>query len=446
MNLREAVYFGLVGLRGQTLGPYYKQILREEQEGIPADTIYKLLIKLLTHCKKFVPYYTNIINKTGDSFAEDPEEYMRHFPILTKEIIRSRFEDLKSSDLERRKWFLNTSGGSTGEPVRFIQDWEYAARSGAISLLFSKLIGREIGESAVQIWGSERDIIDGEERYTARLINKITNTVFVNAFCLTPQRLREFIAQINAKPPKLIVSYTKLMYEIAMFAEREGLKVMPQAAVITTAEKLFPFMRNKIQEIFGCNVYNRYGSREVGDIACERPGLRGLWVAPWGNYVEIVDSEGKPVPNNTEGEILVTSLTNYAMPLVRYQIGDRGIISFSENNGKDKNRKVLREVLGRISDTFKNKNGTLIDPGYFEYLLYFKNWILNFQVIQKDYSSIIFKIVKSKTDPHPDEIKKIVKKTKLIMGDDCKVEFDFVDQIEYSGSGKYRFTISEIHS
>jgi len=103
----------------------------------------------------------------------------------------------------------------------------------------------------------------------------------------------------------------------------------------------------------------RYGSREVG-ILLASAWASGLWVAPWGNYVEIVDSEGKPVPNNTEGEILVTSLTNYAMPFSSIPNRRSRIISFSENNGKDKNRKVLREVLGRISDTFKNKNGTLL--------------------------------------------------------------------------------------
>jgi len=72
-----------------------------------------------------------------EPFEHDPEEYLRHFPVLTKDIIRSRFDELKSNDLRRRKWYFNTSGGLTGEPVRFIQDWEYAAKSEA-----TKQIGR----------------------------------------------------------------------------------------------------------------------------------------------------------------------------------------------------------------------------------------------------------------------------------------------------------------
>jgi phenylacetate-CoA ligase len=342
--------------------------------------------------------------------------------------------------LERRKWFFNTSGGSTGEPVRFIQDRDYAARIGAITLLFSKLAGREIGECEVRLWGSERDIIHGSEKWKTRFINKLTNTIFLNAFCMTPARMREFITIINSKKPKLIVSYVESIYELARLCESEALEVLPQVAIMTSAGTLYPFMREKIEKVFQCRVFNRYGSREVGDIACERPGRDGLWVAPWGNYLEIVDSEGKQLLDGTEGEILVTSLTNFAMPLIRYRIGDRGVFS-PESSSR---RQVLGAVFGRTVDFFRMRNGGIIAPGYFEGLLYFRDWVQQFQIIQKEESYIIFKIVKSRSDHQQLELDEIVAKTKLIMGDDCKVTFDFVDKIEPSSSGKYRYQISEV--
>jgi len=87
------------------------------------------------------------------------------------------------------------------------------------------------------------------------------------------------------------------------------------------------FMREKVEEVFGCPVYNRYGSREVGDIAGECKYHQGLHVLPWGSYVEIVDEAGNLVEPGVEGRILVTCLTNYAMPLIRYDIGDRGALA-----------------------------------------------------------------------------------------------------------------------
>jgi phenylacetate-CoA ligase len=444
MNLRQTAYFALFGLRGQALGTYYKRILREDQHGIPPDQTDHLLVKMLTHCKQSVPYYGRVIRKIGDSFHEDPKEYLKNFPILTKETIRNRFDELKSSDLPGRKWYFNTSGGSTGEPVRFIQDWEYAVRSGAITLLYSKLIGREIGELEAYLWGSERDIIQGNEKIRARLINKLTNTIFLNAFNMTPARMREFITVLNSKRPKLIVAYAQSIYELAKFSEHDGLEVIPQTAIITSAGTLYPFMREQIEKVFKCRVFNRYGSREVYDIACERPGWAGLWVAPWGNFIEIVDRDGNRLPDGTEGEILVTLLTNFAMPLVRYRIGDRGVLSPRKKQTQVYEAQVLERVIGRTVDTFKIKQGTLIDGEYFTHLLYFKDWVWKFQVVQKNYSHILFRIVKSSENYGQAELDEITGKTRLVMGNDCKVEFEFLGEIPPSPSGKFRYTISEV--
>src|SRR5690606_15952029 len=122
VNLRKWLYFTLVRMRGQRLGSYYRQMVKAEREGIPPDTTKRLLVELLEHCKQCVPYYSKLIRELGDGFRDDPEAYLRDFPILTKDIIRSHFDELKSRDLDRRRWFYNTSGGSTGEPVRLIQD------------------------------------------------------------------------------------------------------------------------------------------------------------------------------------------------------------------------------------------------------------------------------------------------------------------------------------
>ena len=110
----------------------------------------------------------------------------------------------------------------------------------------------------------------------------------------------------------------------------KSLPIRPQVAIMTSAGTLHPLMREKIETAFQCKVFNRYGSREVGDIASECEAHAGLHVFPSGNYIEIVDDQGHPVPNGEEGNILVTNLYNYAMPLIRYYIGDRGVLSRSD--------------------------------------------------------------------------------------------------------------------
>jgi len=446
VNLRKWLYFALVGLRGQELGPNYVRYLQEVRNGIPPDTSERLLIKLFDHCKQSVPYYSEVMCGVGYSFTEDPVEYLRHFPILTKSTIRKNFESLKSSDLAHRKWYFNTSGGSTGETVRFIQDWDYAARSGALKLLYSKLAGREIGEREVHMWGSIRDITGNTEGWRAQFINWLTNTTLLSVFRLTPNIMREHIRTLNTRRPKLIIAYAAAMYELASFAEREELEVAPQAAIMTSAATLYPFMRDTIERVFQCKVFNRYGSREVGDIACERPWFEGLWVAPWGSYVEVVDGEGNRVPDGTKGEILVTSLTNFAMPLIRYRIGDRGVLSPLRASNVGRYEQVLEDILGRTYDMFVNRNGVLVEAGHFMPTLYFRDWISKYQVIQKSHSRIVLRIVTSGSGPRQAELDEISAKTRLIMNDDdCQVVFEFVDDIALCDSGKYRFIISEVH-
>lgn len=442
MNWRKRFYFSLVGLRGQPLGKYYEEFVYEYQKGTSPDATQKQLIRLLRHCERNVPYYSKIIKKIGGSYENDPIEYLTKFPVLKREDVRRRFDELKSADMPQRQWYLNSTGGSTGESLQFIQDREYASRAGAISLLLSKLVGSEIGERRVILWGSPRDITCNEESWQGHLILGLTNTTLLNTVLMTRARMLEFIKILNESKPRLIIAFAESIYELAKFAEKEDLIIIPQSAIITSAGKLYPFMREKIEGVFQCKAFDRYGSREVGDIACERPGFDGLWVAPWGNYLEIIDPEENRVPEGNSGEILVTSLSNYAMPLIRYRIGDRGTLLSTTQNLQNYNQ-ALKEVIGRSMDFFKTQDDSLINPGFLMANLYFKNWIARYQIIQKNRLEVVYKFVKA-ADPPEADIEEIIAITRKAMGYGCKVSFDFVDEIPPTASGKYRFLISEV--
>jgi phenylacetate-CoA ligase len=449
MKLRRDLYFALVNLRGQPLGRHYRRYLQEYQEGIPLDTARRSLSRLFQHCKVAVPYYASIIRQKGDGFLDDPFDYLQDFPVLTREKLHRYFDELKSTDLEQRCWFTNWTGGSTGEPARFIQDSEYISQVGAISLLFSKLVGKELGEKEFKLWGSDRDTTRLHESWRAVLVNALTRTHVVNSMLMTPARTREFIQILNKTRPKLIVAYAESIYELARFAEADGLSVRPQEAILTSAGKLYPFMREKVQQVFQCRVYDRYGSREFGDMACEIPctdcessTAHGLWIAPWGCYIEVVDEQGMRLPDGMEGEILITSLTNNAMPLIRYKIGDRGVLTTQEYDS-DHGGQVLKEVIGRTTDFFKTQDGGLVDPGFFMINLYYREWIAQYQIIQTGLQAVTYRIVRY-TDPPMGEFDEITRFTRKALGKGCEVSFDFMDEIPPSASGKFRFLISEV--
>jgi len=451
MNVRKTLYFGYKRATGSSFPRIYQDMMRQDNEGVDPDMQKRLLVRLLTHCQQSVPYYAQIMKGMADNFEHDPEVYLSHLPILTKEIVRTHFNQLKCTDLAERRWYINTSGGSTGEPTRLIQDREFGDRSNALQQFYSSWAGGQLGDPIVYVWGSERDIqrdIRGKDRRAMMkrmFANGLLRQTFLNAFLMTPEKSRAFLSLLNARPPKLIISYVDSIFELARFAVREDIALRKQQAIITSAGTLTPFMRETIEGVFQCRVFNRYGSREVSDIAGECRVHHGLHVFPWGCYVEIVDDCGERVPAGAEGNILVTCVSNYAMPLVRYQLGDRGVLSADTTCSCGRQGQILKEIKGRNDDIFWTKNGTQIEGGYFGVLLYSRPWVLQCQVIQKSYTSILFKIKRSKQGYDPDELADIIGKTRMVMGEECQVDFEFVEHIPKSPSGKYRYILSEVN-
>jgi phenylacetate-CoA ligase len=157
----------------------------------------------------------------------------------------------------------------------------------------------------------------------------------------------------------------------------------------------------------------------------------------------VVDENGK---NKQEGEgrVIVTTLENYSMPLIRYEIGD-----IAEAGGNrcscGRNTFQLKKVLGRTLGYFKKSDGSLAHSHFIVQALFFRGWLKRFQVIQDRIGHIVIKLEPHKEGNVPeDDLKNITSKTKILMGEDCEVEYDIVDKIERSPSGKYVYTLCQV--
>src|SRR5438105_1707321 len=176
--------------------------------------------------------------------------------------------------------------------------------------------------------------------------------------------------------------------------------------------------------------------------AAGEPG--GLHVAPWSVYLEVVGDDGTPLGPEEEGEIVATSLTNYAMPLMRYAIGDRGAITGSCACACGHTGVTLRRVSGRIVDTFRAPTGELVDGEYFTHLLYHLEWVTKFQVLQRDHEHVVFRIVPTRIRRAPDDdLSRITAGVRKALSPACRVDFEFVPELLPGPSGKFHYTISE---
>ena len=217
---------------------------------------------------------------------------------------------------------------------------------------------------------------------------------------------------------------------------------------MSAAGTLHDVQRELIERVFGAPVFNRYGSREVGDMACECDQHRGLHVSTPTHYIEIVRDGGTAARPGEIGEVLVTLLTNFAMPLIRYRIGD--LAAWSEEPCTcGRAWPLLKSVVGRVTDTFLTAKGTRIHGEYFTHLFYFRDWIRQFQVVQVGYDEILLKVVLKDgmlnlPESKKYEVQEIEQKTRLVMGPACRIDWQVTSEISPTASGKRRYTISKV--
>src|SRR5690606_15374642 len=309
---------------------------------------------LLLHAYDKVPYYREVLTDTGvfqqgrlvlDNFTR--------LPILDKATIRRRFDDLNASDVAARNARVNTSGGSTGEPVKFVQDREAHEWKIATKLLFDSWTGYRPGEPIALLWGAGRDL--QESGWRTRLGTALRSELRLNAYLMSDEISDAYIARLNEFRPSLILAYAQSIFNLAVYAEKTSQRLASPTAVMTSATTLEDEMRTVIERVFGAPVFNRYGSREVSDVACDYGDGLGLVVSPATHLVEVLTEDGLPVRPGETGEIVVTLLSNYSMPLLRFRIGDMALQG--ETGLGEISWPRLAKVLGRTTDVFYTVDG-----------------------------------------------------------------------------------------
>jgi phenylacetate-CoA ligase len=441
--IKKCIWSILSAIKDSNFDEEYKEIKDVRIDNlVKIQTIY--LEKILKHAYMNVPYYRKTFNEIGLMGNGDILDKLNQIPTLTKKTIRENFNLLKSKDIFSRIWFYNSTGGSTGEPLKLIQDNQYTKwRNAANYYYYANIL--DIDEPHVKkviIWGSTRDLIKGTIGLKAKISNWLTNTILLNSFRMTNTDMERFLDIINKYQPDMIRGYTGSLYELSKYIMRKNKSIHRPKVLISAAETLTDEMRTVIEEAFKTKLYNFYGSREVSSIAGEcKNGLMHLLMF-W-NYVEILDENNQPVSEGEEGRVVITNLHNYSMPLIRYEIGDMAILA-PQSCSCGSPLPTLIEVTGRLTDHFITGEGTTIPAEFFIHLIgviHNNGSIDKFQVIQEDYKKIkILVVVKNnKEEIHRKDIEE---KTRLVMGLDCQIIWDFVYDIPKTQTGKYLYTKS----
>jgi phenylacetate-CoA ligase len=417
-----------------------------DDRAIFEDRQTRALGDLLSHAVARVPYYSERAGGlTPGAAASAPGDSLAMLPVLEK---RNLIRDAEALTCEMaRGSYWNSTGGSTGEPVRFRQDRVYQTNAVASTMLFYEWAGVPQGASHMRLWGAPRDLGHGGVARRRRLADWLFNRTTLDAFEMSERTMRRYAESIARRQPACLEGYADALYELAVHVERLGLPMPAPGAIVSSAGALLPHMREKIESAFGAEVFDRYGAREVSGIAAECDRHEGLHVFGETTVVEVVDGDGREVGDGEEGDVLVTNLYNYTMPLIRYRIGDRAVRSAGRCSCGRPYPLLLR-VVGRSESCVHRPDGGIVPSEFFIHVIgveYNDGSIGKFQVVQEALDSLTVVIVPSEGTgeralAREDEMRARIQQ----MVGDCEIRFVLADRIDPTRTGKHMYVVNRM--
>ena len=314
-------------------------------------------------------------------------------------------------------------------------------------MLFYEWAGVPQGASHIRLWGAPRDLGRGSAARRRRVANWLFNRTTLNAFDMSEQTMRRYAEIIARRRPACLEGYADALYELAVRVERLGLPMTAPGAIVSSAGTLLPHMREKIGSAFGAEVFDRYGAREVSGVAAECDRHEGLHVFGETTVVEVVDEGGRAVGEGEEGEVLVTNLHNYTMPLIRYRIGDRAVRG-ADRCSCGRPYPLLLRVAGRSESSVHRPGGGIVPSEFFIHVIgveYNDGSIGKFQVIQEALDRITVVIVPSEGAGERALAREDEMRTRLreAVGD-CEIRFVLVDHIDPTPTGKHMYVVNRV--
>lgn len=458
--LRRGLYFGLQRALGSRIGAVWREFQTWEHLSPPAlearveGRLSATLAGALAHnaCYREL----GLTRRAG----ETARDFLRRFPILTREKLRERFTDLVADDLRgeitspesvsprRYDWLVVKTGGTTGQPTTVVHDRNQRDWGRASRLFSARQCGHPLGTPYFRLWGSEADLFQTETSLSLRVQQALLGYVPLNCFRSRAADLQHHHETMLRHPGiDSMMAYIDAAAILALHIRDRQLPRPRLRTIMACAGTVTPEWRQILQETFGAEVFDKYGSRECCDMACECHAHAGLHVYSPSVFVEVVDAGGAPCPPGVTGRILVTLLRNPGFPMIRYQIGDLGQWAEPQPCPCGRAWPRLHSLQGRADDLLVTEDGTLLTSVF---IRHFVGVSLNHQIIrewqleQTARGRFIFRYIPAQTGGLPRTLASIQDSFRLALGPGAAIEWQEVAEIPPSPTGKMRWIISRV--
>jgi len=437
---RNLVYYPMLALLRKPVRPCLREVrafnkLTREQM---REHQWKKLRALLEYVYQYSPYNREAFDRHGvtPAMIQSPADFAR-VPLLTKEAIRKHSARMVST--QKRRVTRRHTAGSTGMPLDFVKDDDSLGYMGATMHDCYSWHGIEICDRQCRIWGLPREF---KRQLSIRTRDFLLNRIRLSSFEVSDETSTAFYHKVRRFRPRFMYGVPSYMTELALRLRRLGFDPadLRLHVIVATGEILYPEQKQLMREAYACPIVNEYGTTESGIIAfaCASDQMH---VMNHKIYLEVIDpATGKEVAPGESGEVVLTDLRSYAMPFVRYHLGD--IVEKRDDFCScGLQSPLVGRIEGRLEDMLTTPEGNKVAGGMFYYTL--TKGIRKFKVYQRAIDSLEVFVEKG-DDFEQIDLNAIREKWRVYLGPTMRVSFQVVEEIPADKSGKFRYFVSEL--
>ncbi|MGO9112634.1 MAG: phenylacetate--CoA ligase family protein [Thermoguttaceae bacterium] len=423
---------------------HHRHLLRTQfdRPDVVRQRQWEKLSPLLAHAYETTAFWRSRLQDAG--LRPERIKSFRDFsavPLLTKADLRADGARMLSAHYAGAKLCHKKTSGSTGTSVQVQVDEAAQQFQRGCTLRSDEWSGWRLGERVAAVWGNPEYLKHG---WRGRLRNYLLERqTCLDTLKMDSTAIEAFAAKLRRQPPSLLFGHAHSLYLFAEFLKPRGPAGIRPKGIISTAMVLHDWERRTIEEVFQCKVTNRYGCEEVSLIACECQEHDGMHINADGIYLEVLRPDGAPCAPGEAGMIVVTDLVNRAMPILRYQVGDMGVLS-ERRCPCGRGLPLLEKIEGRIADYVVTASGELISGiSLTENFAVMVPGIAQLQIVQEEVDRFRFRIVQG---PEFGLMSLEIIRTLVAerFGAGVRYDCEYVERIPQEPSGKYRFCISKV--
>jgi phenylacetate-CoA ligase len=401
------------------------------------------LRRLIAHAYDRIPYYRRLFERNGIKPRDiRTAADLAAIPTTSKRDLQALpTEDVVARGFDPSRLIFRRTSGSSGEPFIIRRTWFEERLLTAFQIRALHYFGLQVTDKRAHI-SLIRPNQDPDNQLLLRIVQAVGLYRMMKIDCLLAPE--EILCELRRFRPDVFTGFAGVLSRLAQSVGDGDRLIIRPRFVVTGAEVLTPLMRRQISEAFRAQVFDTFGAHEFKLIAWQCKETGEFHTCDDSLIIEVL-RDGRPAAAGERGEMVGTNLHSFAMPFIRYRLGDI-VTKGSETCSCGQPFSTIKAIQGRMIDYFLLPNGRIIHP--YEIVLILVNeapWMRQYRLIQEREDRILLQAVPFAT-PSSEKLMLLKDQVTRLLRRDVDFQIALVSEIPLESSGKFRVSRSLVNS